>query len=73
MSCGNVVTELQATLAAANQADALDIKLSASGFKEGDQDALNAYMRPRQIHCTSTPPPSSGASSVSDSIDGDED
>ena len=63
--------DLQATLAAANQADALDIKLSASGFKEGDQNALNAYMKPRQIYCTSTPPPSSGASS--DSIDGDED
>ena len=68
-----MIVQLQATLAAAGSEDALDIKLSASGFKEADQDAFNAYMRPRQIHCTSTPPPSSGASSVSDSIDGDED
>ena len=72
MSCSNTVTELQATLAAANQADALDIKLSASGFKQGDQDALDTYMKPQQVHCTSTPSASSSASSVSDSIDEDE-
>ncbi|CAK0784016.1 hypothetical protein CVIRNUC_007219 [Coccomyxa viridis] len=62
----------KATLASANQADALDIKLSASGFKQGDQDALDVYMKPQQVHCTSTPSASSSASSVSDSIDEDE-
>lgn len=66
------MTELQATLASANQADALDIKLSASGFKQGDQDALDVYMKPQQVHCTITPSASSSASSVSDSIDEDE-
>ena len=73
MRCGDVVIDMQATLAAANQADALDIKLSASGFKEGVQDVLAAYMKPQQIRCTSTPSASSSASSVSDSLDGDKD
>ena len=73
MSCGNVIVQLQATLAAADTEDALDIKLSASGFKEADQDAFDAYMKPQQIQCTSTPSASTSASNISDSIDGDED
>lgn len=49
-------------MAAANPGDALDVGLSASGFKKADHDALNRYIMAQQ-------PQHSSSSSVSEDAD----